>query len=259
MKIIRSIPTNIPGNGNDCFHLPSLRTSTTSILVSLTATAILLTTLPTATRALSATTSSSSTSSHAPHEITTPLPPPNPNRPITPTPLQKLSLKLGLSKHLRERVVHSYFHGVGAKNIPQIETCFSDDGAIIRDICNLANPQGVVNEEGELVGKLAMPRELGERCAEFLGAHPDCCVRFHYGPTCGRGRTNKWVHAHWYETGTFSGTSRGISPDNSPLNVQGQTRFWVDDDLKIKEIVITRTFSQWEESLIRGMLVGKEE
>eukprot|EP00569_Conticribra_weissflogii_P018683 CAMPEP_0171442910 /NCGR_PEP_ID=MMETSP0881-20121228/29539_1 /TAXON_ID=67004 /ORGANISM="Thalassiosira weissflogii, Strain CCMP1336" /LENGTH=61 /DNA_ID=CAMNT_0011966173 /DNA_START=35 /DNA_END=216 /DNA_ORIENTATION=+ len=61
MKIIRSIPTNIPGNGNDCFHLPSLRTSTTSILVSLTATAILLTTLPTATRALSATTSSSST------------------------------------------------------------------------------------------------------------------------------------------------------------------------------------------------------
>ncbi|KAL7465984.1 hypothetical protein ACHAXS_006277 [Conticribra weissflogii] len=228
-------------------HLPSPRTSIPSLSVVLTATAaiLLLATLPTSTRALSATIASSL----PPHRIATPLPPPRPDRPIAPTFLQKLSLRWGLSKHLRERVVHSYFHGVDSKNIPQIERCFGDDGAIIRDVCRLARREGEVREER---GKLATPKELGERCREFLGAHPDCRVRFHYGPTCGRGRTNKWVCAHWYETGTFSGTSRGISPDHSPLNVQGQTRFWVDDDLKIKEIVITRTFSRWEESLVRG-------
>ena len=71
-------------------------------------------------------------------------------------------------------------------------------------------------------------------------------------PTCGRGRNNNWVHAHWYEEGSWSGPSEGIAPDGSPLTVQGQTRFWVDDDLKIKEIVITRTFSRWEEMLLKG-------
>jgi len=69
-------------------------------------------------------------------------------------------------------------------------------------------------------------------------------------PTCGRGRTNNWVYAHWYEEGTFSGKSKGIEPDGSPLTVQGQTRFWVDDNLKITEIVITRTFSRWEEEML---------
>ncbi len=73
-------------------------------------------------------------------------------------------------------------------------------------------------------------------------------------PTCGRGRNNNWVHAHWYEEGTWSGNSQGIEADMSPLHVQGQTRFWVDDDLKIREIVITRTFSRWEESLIKAQL-----
>lgn len=70
-------------------------------------------------------------------------------------------------------------------------------------------------------------------------------------PTCGRGRNNNWVYAHWYEEGSWSGSSKGIEPDGSKLDVQGQTRFWVDDDLKIKEIVITRTFSRWEESLLK--------
>ena len=69
-------------------------------------------------------------------------------------------------------------------------------------------------------------------------------------PTCGRGRNNNWVYAHWYEEGSFSGNSQGIEPDNSPLTVQGQTRFHVDNDLKIDEIVITRTFSKWEEQLL---------
>lgn len=69
-------------------------------------------------------------------------------------------------------------------------------------------------------------------------------------PTCGRGRNNNWVYAHWYEEGSFSGKSQGIEPDGSPLTVQGQTRFHVNNDLKIDEIVITRTFSKWEEQLL---------
>ena len=71
-----------------------------------------------------------------------------------------------------------------------------------------------------------------------------------YRPTCGRGRNNNWVYAHWYEEGSFSGKSQGIESDNSPLTVQGQTRFHVNNDLKIDEIVITRTFSKWEEQLL---------
>mmetsp|Transcript_28020 Transcript_28020/g.50703 ORF Transcript_28020/g.50703 Transcript_28020/m.50703 type:complete len:94 (+) Transcript_28020:588-869(+) len=71
-------------------------------------------------------------------------------------------------------------------------------------------------------------------------------------PTCGRGSRNNWVYAHWYETGTLSANSKGVESDGSPLNVQGQTRFLVGDDLKIKEIVITRTFSRWEEMLLKG-------
>ena len=71
-------------------------------------------------------------------------------------------------------------------------------------------------------------------------------------PTCVRRRTNNWVYAHRYEKGTFSGKSKGIEPDGSPLTVQGQTRFWVDDNLKITEIVITRTYSRWEQQLLNG-------
>lgn len=72
-----------------------------------------------------------------------------------------------------------------------------------------------------------------------------------HSPTCGRGRNNNWVYAHWYEEGSWSGPSQGIKPDGSPLTVQGQTRFLVGNDLKIKEIVITRTFSNWEETLLK--------
>lgn len=102
----------------------------------------------------------------------------------------------------------------------------------------------------EDVKSLVSPEFLGERCREFLEAHPDAVVMFHYAPTCGRGRNNNWVYAHWYEEGSWSGKSQGIEPDGSPLTVQGQTRFLVDDDLKIKEIVITRTFSRWEEEML---------
>mmetsp|Transcript_3984 Transcript_3984/g.8815 ORF Transcript_3984/g.8815 Transcript_3984/m.8815 type:complete len:239 (+) Transcript_3984:86-802(+) len=182
-----------------------------------------------------------------PHLHTRPLPPPMTSA-AAPNLLQKVCLKLGLAKNLRERVVHKYFHGVDTKNIPQIVECFQPDGAIIRDVCSLTN-RDVSYED---VGKMVTPEFLGERCREFLAAHPDANVMFHYSPTCGRGRGNRWVFAHWYETGTWSGSSEGIEPDGSPLTVQGQTRFLVDDDLKIKEIVITRTFSRWEEMLLKG-------
>jgi len=54
------------------------------------------------------------------------------------------------------------------------------------------------------------------------------------------------VFAHWYETGTWSGESCGIPPQYTPLNVEGQTRFFVNDDLKIADLVVTRTFTEWE-------------
>ena len=81
---------------------------------------------------------------------------------------------------------------------------------------------------------------------EFVAAHPDCVVHFHYPPTVLGGRGNRWVFAHWYETGTWSGDSLGIEPQGAPLSVEGQTRFLVNDDLKIEKIVVTRTFSDWE-------------
>ncbi len=167
---------------------------------------------------------------------------------ITGLPLliKKIGLRLGRGKQLREEVVHKYFHGVDTKNIPQIVECFHPNGAIIRDICSLANRDVPYDQ----VGKKVTPEFLGERCREFLAAHPDCKVKFHHGPTCGRGLNNNWVYAHWYEEGAFSGNSQGIEPDGSPLTVQGQTRFLVGNNLKIREIVITRTFSRWEEALL---------
>lgn len=83
---------------------------------------------------------------------------------------------------------------------------------------------------------------------EFLAAHPDTKVLFHYPPTCGRGST-RWVYAHWYEEGTWKGKSEGIEPEMTPLDVEGQTRFSVNDDLKITDMVVTRTFSDWEKKL----------
>lgn len=175
-------------------------------------------------------------------------------RPIAPTDnitgftklIKTIGLKVGHGKQLREEVVHKYFHGVDTKNIDQIVECFHQDGAIIRDVCSLANRDVSYDQ----VGKSVSPQLMGERCREFLAAHLDCKVKFHHGPTCGRGRHHNWVYAHWYEEGTFNGSSQGIEPDGTPLAVQGQTRFLVGNDLKIREIVITRTFSRWEEALL---------
>ena len=69
------------------------------------------------------------------------------------------------------------------------------------------------------------------------------------GPECGR--SSDWVFAHWYETGTWSGTSCGVDPTHQPMAVEGQTRFRVDPvSLQIKELVVTRTFTEWETLLI---------
>jgi len=96
---------------------------------------------------------------------------------------------------------------------------------------------------------------LVDRCMEFVTAHPDCFVRCHYGPTEQR-RTNDetWVFANWYEIGHWSGDSCGIMTPNPPLPMacEGQTRFKVseDDEPKIEELVVTRTFTEWENALI---------
>lgn len=142
------------------------------------------------------------------------------------------------AKGLREQVVENYFKGVDQKDRSLIVSCFADK-VTIRDVCNL-NASSETRE--------ANPEILADRCADFLAAHPDTNVLFHYPPTCGRGKS-KWVYAHWYETGTWSGESLGVEPQNIPLNVEGQTRFLVSDGLKITDMVVTRTFSDWEKSI----------
>ncbi|KAL3785954.1 LOW QUALITY PROTEIN: hypothetical protein ACHAWO_001460 [Cyclotella atomus] len=116
---------------------------------------------------------------------------------------------------------------VNAKDRNQIANCFADR-AIIRDVCGINSLERSVN-----------PQDLADRCMEFLQAHPDCVVRFHYGPECGR--DSNWVVANWYETGHWTGESRGIKASGNPMAVEGQTRFLlVSDDLKIEKFVVTR-------------------
>lgn len=56
--------------------------------------------------------------------------------------------------------------------------------------------------------------------------------------------------AHWYETGTWSGESCGMEPTNEPMKVEGQTRFLVNEELKIVDMVVTRTFTDWENAML---------
>lgn len=137
-----------------------------------------------------------------------------------------------------EATVRRYFEGVHTKDPEKIRSCFGET-ATIRDVCGLnANERTVAADV------------LVERCMEFVTAHPDCAIDFYYGPECGR-TTSGWVVAHWYETGTWSGESCGIPPQNTPMAVEGQTRFRVDpSDMKIKEFVVTRTFTEWEKAFM---------
>jgi hypothetical protein len=82
---------------------------------------------------------------------------------------QKALLKVGKGKQWRESVVERYFDGVQQQNRDQIMSCFDPNGTRIRDVCGVSNSE-----------RIATPDELGERCIEFLAAHPDTQVKFHY-------------------------------------------------------------------------------
>lgn len=139
-----------------------------------------------------------------------------------------------------------YFEGVNQKDPKLIQSCF-EPSAKIRDVC------GIINNSYKDVSS----EDLTNRCMEFLQAHPDCQVKFYHGPECGR--NSDWVVAHWYETGTWSGESCGIQPDHSPMSVEGQTRFLVDSDsYKIKELVVTRTFTKWEQHLLEKRMKANQ-
>ena len=68
-----------------------------------------------------------------------------------------------------EDVVRKYFDGVNKKDPEQIKSCFSEK-ATIRDVC------GINDTKRDVVAQ-----DLADRCMEFLAAHPDCKVDFHYG------------------------------------------------------------------------------
>jgi len=139
-----------------------------------------------------------------------------------------------------EETVRRYFAGVEEKDASKIRSCFGET-ATIRDVCGINN-NDVRSVKSE---------DLVDRCMEFVAAHPDCEINFYYGPECGR--ASDWVVAHWYETGAWSGESCGIPPPNPPvpMAVEGQTRFRVDPaTLTIQELVVTRTFTEWEEKML---------
>ena len=136
-----------------------------------------------------------------------------------------------------EATVRRYFQGVTDKDPEQIRSCFGES-ATIRDVCALQSSSRTVPAA-----------QLVERCMQFVQAHPDCMVQFHYGPECSK--QSNWVVAHWYETGTWSGVSCDLEPNYQPMAVEGQTRFKVcPETLKIQEFVVTRTFTEWEKMLL---------
>ena len=67
-----------------------------------------------------------------------------------------------------ENVVRKYFDGVNKKDPDQIRSCFGDEATI----CDV-----VVSEAKRTV----QAQILTDRCMDFLAAHPDCSVNFHYG------------------------------------------------------------------------------
>ena len=70
-----------------------------------------------------------------------------------------------------EEVVRRYFDGVNKKDPVQLRSCFGET-ATIRDVCGLDSSTRSVPSDN-----------LVDRCMEFVTAHPDCLVRFHYGPS----------------------------------------------------------------------------
>lgn len=139
-----------------------------------------------------------------------------------------------------EQVVKNYFRGVHENDPKLIRSCFGET-ATIRDVCGINDNVRTVPSS-----------DLVDRCMEFVAAHPDVEIDFHYGPECGR--DSNWVVAHWYEIGTWSGNSCGVPAPSppAPMRVEGQTRFRVDPEtLKIQEFVVTRTFTEWESAMLK--------
>ena len=59
-------------------------------------------------------------------------------------------------------------------------------------------------------------------------------------------------NTHWYDEGSSSGSSdsEGIVSDGPLLTVQCQARFLVENNLKMKHIIITEIFNRWYEMLL---------
>ena len=222
-----------------------------------------------------------------------------------------LSSNAGVKQKM-ENVVRRYFDGVNKKDPEQIKSCFAAE-ALIRDVCGINDAKRSVKSQ-----------DLTDRCMDFLTAHPDTKVDFHYGYVVGQifvclcvylcvcvptflswrcwlsiaipsfesvwcldcllthfacvwplsilfiflfwyfcntcrpecGRSSNWVVAHWYETGTWTGKSCGVEPTNEPMAVEGQTRFLINDDMQICEMVVTRTFCDWETKMLETAKVS---
>jgi hypothetical protein len=78
------------------------------------------------------------------------------------------ALSLFGQKRRMENVVRKYFDGVNKKDPVQIQSCFGDEATI----CDV-----VVSS----TKKTVKSQVLAERCMDFVTAHPDCLVEFHYG------------------------------------------------------------------------------
>jgi beta-phosphoglucomutase-like phosphatase (HAD superfamily) len=140
----------------------------------------------------------------------------------------------------KEAVVRRYFDGVNKKDPEMMASCFAAT-VELRDMCGPS--------KGE--PRMACSKDMANRCMEFLAAHPDCKVEYEHPPVCDR--EGKWVWCHWVESGHWTGESRGVTPQNTVLEVGGQTRFLLmeqeDGSQKIVKQVVYRTFSEWELSL----------
>lgn len=67
-----------------------------------------------------------------------------------------------------ENVVRRYFDGVNKKDPEQIRSCFGEEATI----CDVVVSDAKRNVKAQF---------LTDRCMDFLAAHPDCRVEFHYG------------------------------------------------------------------------------
>ena len=86
------------------------------------------------------------------------------------TTMQKGLMRLGFGKNrTREQLVLRYFDGVNKKDREQISSCFPKEGARIRDVCGVSSMEKYVSQD-----------VLADRCMDFLAAHPDTKVDFHF-------------------------------------------------------------------------------